>query len=124
MRLVKNEQEVAVLREAGAICADALTACMRATAPGVMEYQLAGVLEYRYRVSGSRGALLSSDHRRRHQRLVRALQRQRRAAGRRPGAGGLRPRPPLYSVYSDEWITVGLFMSGLRASEKVLFRFV
>ena len=56
MRLVKNEQEVAVLREAGAICADALTACMRATAPGVMEYQLAGVLEYRYRVSGSRGA--------------------------------------------------------------------
>ena len=48
MRLVKNEQEVAVLREAGAICADALTACMRATAPGVMEYQLAGVLEYRY----------------------------------------------------------------------------
>ena len=56
MRLVKDEQEVAVLREAGAICADALTACMRATAPGVMEYQLAGVLEYRYRVSGARGA--------------------------------------------------------------------
>ena len=56
MRLVKKEQEVAVLREAGAICADALTACMRTTAPGVMEYQLAGVLEYRYRVSGSRGA--------------------------------------------------------------------
>ena len=56
MRLVKDEQEVAVLREAGAICADALTACMRATAPGVMEYQLAGVLEYHYRVSGSRGA--------------------------------------------------------------------
>ena len=56
MRLVKDEQEVAVLRAAGAICADALTACMRATAPGVMEYQLAGVLEYHYRVSGSRGA--------------------------------------------------------------------
>ena len=56
MRLVKDVQEVAVLREAGAICADALTACMRATAPGVMEYQLAGVLGYHYRVSGSRGA--------------------------------------------------------------------
>ena len=56
MRLMKDEQEVAVLRAAGAICADALTACMRATAPGVMEYQLAGVLEYHYRVSGSRGA--------------------------------------------------------------------
>ena len=56
MRLVKDEQEVAVLREAGAICADALTACIRATAPGVMEYQLAAVLEYHYRVSGSRGA--------------------------------------------------------------------
>ena len=56
MRLVKDEQEMAALREAGAICADALTACMRATTPGVMEYQLAGVLEYRYRVSGSRGA--------------------------------------------------------------------
>ena len=56
MRLVKDEQEVAVLREAGAICADALTACMRATAPGVMEYQLAGVLEYHYRVSGAHGA--------------------------------------------------------------------
>ena len=55
MRLVKDEQEVASLREAGAICADALTACMRATAPGVMEYQLAGVLEYHYRVSGARG---------------------------------------------------------------------
>ena len=47
MRLVKDAQEVTVLREAGAICADALTACMRATTPGVMEYQLAGVLEYR-----------------------------------------------------------------------------
>ena len=56
MRLVKDEQEISVLREAGAICADALTACMRATAPGVMEYQLAGVLEHHYRVSGSRGA--------------------------------------------------------------------
>ena len=56
MRLVKDDQEVAALREAGVICADALTACMRATAPGVMEYQLAGVLEYHYRVSGSRGA--------------------------------------------------------------------
>ena len=56
MRLVKDEPEVAALREAAAICADALTACMRATAPGVMEYQLAAVLEYHYRVSGSRGA--------------------------------------------------------------------
>ena len=56
MRLVKDEQEISVLREAGAICADALTACMRATAPGVMEYQLAGVLEYHYRVSSARGA--------------------------------------------------------------------
>ena len=56
MRLVKDEPEVAALREAGAICADALTACMRATAPGVMEYQLAAVLEYHYRVTGSRGA--------------------------------------------------------------------
>ena len=33
-----------------------LTACMRATAPGVMEYELAAVLEYHYRVSGARGA--------------------------------------------------------------------
>ena len=56
MRLVKDEQEISVLREAGATCADALAACMRATAPGVMEYQLAGVLEYHYRISGARGA--------------------------------------------------------------------
>lgn len=56
MRLVKDAAELAALRRAGALCADALTACMRATAVGVMEYQLAAVLEYHYRVGGARGA--------------------------------------------------------------------
>ena len=56
MRLVKDAAEVAALRAAGAICADALSACMRATAGGVMEYQLAAVLEYHYRINDSRGA--------------------------------------------------------------------
>ena len=56
MRLVKDAAEVAALRSAGALCAEALTACMRATAVGVLEYQLAAVLEYHYRMGGARGA--------------------------------------------------------------------
>lgn len=34
------------------------------------------------------------------------------------------PSKNVESLYSDEWITVGLFMSGLRANEKILFRLI
>ena len=96
MRLVKDEQEISVLREAGAICADALNFLHTrhgAGSDGVSARQRAGVP-----LPGQRFArrLVPSDHRRRQQRLVRALQRQRRAARRRrPGVAGLRPRPAL-----------------------------
>lgn len=54
MRLVKSRAEVALLREAGRICAVAVTEAMKCTRPGVMEYELDAVLRYTYLVSGSR----------------------------------------------------------------------
>ncbi len=54
MRLVKSTSEVALLREAGRICAVAVTEAMKSTRPGVMEYELDAVLRYTYLVSGSR----------------------------------------------------------------------
>ncbi len=56
MRLVKSASEVTLLREAGRICAAAVTEAMKCTEPGVMEYQLDAVLRYTYLVSGSRDA--------------------------------------------------------------------
>ncbi|MHC4250300.1 MAG: aminopeptidase P N-terminal domain-containing protein [Planctomycetota bacterium] len=55
MRLVKSPAEQALCRRAGELSARGLVDAVRATAPGVMEYQLDAVLRYHYVAGGSRG---------------------------------------------------------------------
>lgn len=56
MRLLKSPAEIAVMRRSGQLTALAVNEAMKATRPGVYEYQLGAVAEYVYRVNGSRGA--------------------------------------------------------------------
>jgi Xaa-Pro aminopeptidase len=56
LRLVKSPLEVAVLRRAGRLTAQALTEAMRGTRPGVMEYELGAVADYVFLVNGAKGA--------------------------------------------------------------------
>ena len=56
LRLHKSAAEVACMRWAGRLTAMAVNEAMRATRPGVTEYQLGAVAEYVYRVNGCRGA--------------------------------------------------------------------
>jgi len=55
MRSVKSPCEVAVMRRAGALSAQAVLASMRVTRPGVREYQLGALANYIYAVSGAQG---------------------------------------------------------------------
>lgn len=55
LRAVKSPREVAVLRRAGHLSALALVEAMRATRPGVAEYQLGAIASYVYLVNGARG---------------------------------------------------------------------
>lgn len=54
MRMKKSGREIDVLRRAGQLAALGLREAMRATKPGVMEYQLAAVLQYHYLAGGAR----------------------------------------------------------------------
>jgi Xaa-Pro aminopeptidase len=54
MRLIKSDREISLLQRAGQLSALGLCDAMRATAPGVMEYQLAAVLQYHYIAGGAR----------------------------------------------------------------------
>jgi Xaa-Pro aminopeptidase len=56
LRLHKSPAELAVLRRAGQLTALAVNEAMKATRPGVYEYQLGAIAEYVYRINGSRGA--------------------------------------------------------------------
>lgn len=56
LRLVKSDAELAVMRRAGRLTAAAVTTAMRATQPGVVEYELAALAEYVYLAGGARGA--------------------------------------------------------------------
>jgi Xaa-Pro aminopeptidase len=56
MRLIKSPAEIAVMRRSGQLTALAVNQAMRATQPGVYEYQLGAIAEYVYRINGSRGA--------------------------------------------------------------------
>jgi Xaa-Pro aminopeptidase len=56
MRSIKDPAEIAVMRRSGELTARAVSEAMKATAPGVYEYQLGAVAEYVYRAGGSRGA--------------------------------------------------------------------
>lgn len=56
MRMDKSPREVDLLRRAGQLSALGLVEAMRATKPGVMEYQLAALLHYHYLAGGARDA--------------------------------------------------------------------
>lgn len=53
MRMKKSDREIELLRRAGQLSALGLYEAMRATQPGVMEYQLAAVLQYHYIAGGA-----------------------------------------------------------------------
>lgn len=55
MRLHKQEDELALLRRAAEITAEAHLAAMRAAAPGVHEYELEALIEYTFRRRGGNG---------------------------------------------------------------------
>ncbi len=55
MRSVKSPREVAVMRRAGRLCAQAVREAMRVTRPGVVEGQLGALANYIYAVNGAQG---------------------------------------------------------------------
>jgi Xaa-Pro aminopeptidase len=56
MRMDKSPREIELCRRASQLAAVGLVEAMRATKPGVMEYQLAGLLHYHYMAGGARDA--------------------------------------------------------------------
>ena len=60
MRLIKDEQEIAVMRRAASISAAAHSRAMRATAPGKFEYQIEAELLHEFRASGSQAPAYTS----------------------------------------------------------------
>jgi Xaa-Pro aminopeptidase len=55
MRSVKSPREINVMRRAGQLCAQAVREAMRATCPGIVEYQLGALANYIYMLNGARG---------------------------------------------------------------------
>lgn len=53
MRLIKDEEEIALLRKAATISAEAHIAAMKAARPGMYEYELQAEIEYVFRKHGS-----------------------------------------------------------------------
>jgi len=53
MRVIKRPEELALMRRAAAITGAGFDAGMRATRPGLGEYELQAAIEHRYRVEGS-----------------------------------------------------------------------
>lgn len=53
MRMIKSPREIELLRRAGQLTARGLCEAMRATQPGVMEYQLAATILYHYLTGGA-----------------------------------------------------------------------
>ncbi|MBV1775006.1 Xaa-Pro aminopeptidase [Burkholderiaceae bacterium DAT-1] len=60
MRLIKDEHEIAIMREAGRISADAHIRAMRNTRPGMMEYEVEAELLYHFYRHGSRAPAYNS----------------------------------------------------------------
>ena len=56
LRVIKSEQELALLRKAGKLTALGVIEAMRSTRPGVIEYQLDAVMRYHYLANGARDA--------------------------------------------------------------------
>lgn len=55
LRERKDGREIALLRQAGQLCARGITEAMRSTHPGVYEYQLAAVAGFVFTAGGARG---------------------------------------------------------------------
>ncbi len=55
LRVVKSPAEIAVMRIAGRLTAEAVVQAIRLSKPGVYEYQLAAAAEYHFRSHGARG---------------------------------------------------------------------
>ena len=55
LRSVKSPREIAVMRRAGQLCAQAIREAMRVTRPGILEYQLGALANYIYLLNGARG---------------------------------------------------------------------
>jgi Xaa-Pro aminopeptidase len=55
LRLIKSAAEVALLRRAAQLCGRGIVEAMRATAPGVMEYQLAAIAHFVFAHGGAQG---------------------------------------------------------------------
>jgi len=55
LRVLKSPAEVALIRRASELCGRAVLAAMRATKPGVWEYQLGALASYQYESSGAQG---------------------------------------------------------------------
>lgn len=53
LRLVKSNEEIAIMRRAAAITARGHMAGMRVTRPGIFEYEVEAAIEYEYRRSGA-----------------------------------------------------------------------
>jgi Xaa-Pro aminopeptidase len=53
MRLHKTPEEIAIMRRAAAATAAGFEAGMRATRPGMNEFELEAIMEYRYRLAGA-----------------------------------------------------------------------
>ena len=80
MRLFKDAHEIAIMRRAAAISADAHVRAMRAHAAGAMEYEVEAELLHEFRRHGAQFPAYTADRRRRRERLRAALRRQQRAA--------------------------------------------
>jgi Xaa-Pro aminopeptidase len=60
MRLIKDDDEIALLRKAAAVTERGFLAAMRATKPGSFEYQIQAVLEAEYRAGGAQSVAYES----------------------------------------------------------------
>ncbi|MBC5811345.1 MAG: aminopeptidase P N-terminal domain-containing protein [Candidatus Eremiobacteraeota bacterium] len=60
MRLVKTPDEIAIMRRAAEASRAGHEAGMRATRPGMWEYELEAIMEYRYRMAGAQDIAYSS----------------------------------------------------------------
>lgn len=60
MRLIKSDKEIALIREASRIAGEGIVASMRATRPGLMEYELDAVSKFTFARMGARGEAYAS----------------------------------------------------------------
>jgi Xaa-Pro aminopeptidase len=55
LRLIKDEDELELMRRAGSLCGEAVLEAMRSTEPGIFEFELEAVAEFVFRRAGARG---------------------------------------------------------------------